>query len=181
MANHSIEEWFQLYEKDITSFLIYYTGSLDVEDLVQETFLVAIKKMPLFKGNSHPKTWLISIARNHVIDQYRRAKIWKRLRHLVYQEQMLLNELEEGIIASQETIELHRAICLLNPRYKEIVILRGILELPSKEVSEIVKSNVNQVNVMFHRSLKRLKEILVEEGYADDGDGKITRNSERPT
>ena len=36
---------FKLYERDITSFLIYYTGSMDVEDLVQETFMIAMKKM----------------------------------------------------------------------------------------------------------------------------------------
>lgn len=61
MANDTIEDWFHLYERDITSFLVYYTGSMDVEDLVQETFLIAIRKMSMFKGQSHPKTRHISI------------------------------------------------------------------------------------------------------------------------
>jgi RNA polymerase sigma-70 factor (ECF subfamily) len=65
---YKIAEWFQKYEADITSFLVYYTGSLEVEDTVQETFLIAIKKISEYKGDSHPKTWLISIARNLVID-----------------------------------------------------------------------------------------------------------------
>ena len=83
MANHSIENWFKLYERDITSFLIYYTGSMDVEDLVQDTFMIAMKKMSGFKEQSHPKTWLISIARNRVIDNYRRRKVWEGIKHLV--------------------------------------------------------------------------------------------------
>lgn len=175
MTNHRIEEWFQLYEGDITSFIIYYTGSIDVEDLVQETFMIAMKKMPGFKGQSHPKTWLISIARNKVIDDYRRRKVWGKIKHSFFREQKLSNELEERTIINQEIGQLYKAIHQLTPHYKEVVILRGILELTPKEASEVLKSNVNHVNVMFHRALKRLKEILVEEGmdYED-----FTRKSE---
>ncbi len=179
MKNDTIEDWFQLYERDITSFLIYYTGSMDVEDLVQETFLIAMRKMALFKGQSHPKTWLISIARNRVIDKYRRRKLWESIKHLVTREPKLLNELEEQTINKQEVVQLYKAIHQLPPTSKEVVILRGILELPSKEVSEILNTNVNHVNVLFHRSLKRLREILVEEGFTNEGNGKIARKSEK--
>ena len=83
--------------------------------------------------------------------------------------------MEERTIINQEIGQLYKAIHQLTPHYKEVVILRGILELTPKEASEVLKSNVNHVNVMFHRALKRLKEILVEEGmdYED-----FTRKSE---
>lgn len=181
MANSSIEDWFQLYERDITSYLIYYMGSLDVEDVVQETFIVAMKKMSRFNEQSHPKTWLISIARNIVIDTYRRRKVWERIKVFVSHRQEFSNELEVQIIAKQDNIQLYKAIHRLSPQYKEIVILRGILELSSKEVSEIVRSNVNRVNVMFHRSLKRLNELLEEEGFTYERDEKLTRESEKPS
>ena len=45
---HSIEDWFNLYERDITSFLIYYTGTMDVEDFVQETFFDCYEKVAWF-------------------------------------------------------------------------------------------------------------------------------------
>lgn len=151
-----------MYERDITSFLIYYTGSMDVEDLVQETFMIAMKKMPEFKAQSHPKTWLISIARNRVIDNYRRRKIWERIKHLIIRTEEKSNELEEQTIRSQEIGQLYKAIHLLPPHYKEVVILRGILEFTPKETSEALKSTVNNVNVIFHRSLSKLREILVE-------------------
>ena len=151
---------------------------MDVEDLVQETFLIAMKKLSSFKGQSHPKTWLISIARNIVIDQYRRRKVWGKIRHLLLKEQKLSNESEEQTIDKQEKAQLYKAIHQLSPRYKEVIILRGILELPSKEVSEILKTNVNQVNVTFHRALKRLKEQLVEEEFSNE---EFTRKSEEPS
>ncbi|HSO58436.1 MAG TPA: sigma-70 family RNA polymerase sigma factor, partial [Paenisporosarcina sp.] len=86
MGDHSVASWFQSYEKDVTSFLIYYTGSIEVEDLVQDTFLIAMNKLSNFKGDSHPKTWLISIARNIVIDRYRRRKVWERIKHVLSSE-----------------------------------------------------------------------------------------------
>lgn len=169
MADYAIEDWFQLYERDITSFLIYYTGSMDVEDLVQETFMIALKKMPEFKAKSHPKTWLISIARNRVIDNYRRRKVWQRIMHLIIREEETSNELEERTIQNQEIAQLYKAIHLLSPRYREVVILRGILEFTPREASEALNSTVNNVNVIFHRSLKKLKEILVElEGLTNE-------------
>lgn len=181
MKNHTIEEWFQLYERDITSFLTYYTGSTDVEDLVQETFMIAMKKMAGFKGHSHPKTWLISIARNKVVDDYRRRQVWEKIKHLVFHDQKHSNELEEQTILNQEIHQLYKAIHQLSPRYKEVVILRGILELTPKEVSEVLKRNVNHVNVMFHRALKRLREILVGEGFTYEESGELTRKSEKPS
>ena len=79
---------------------------MDVEDLVQETFLIAMKKLSSFKGQSHPKTWLISIARNIVIDQYRRRKVWERIKHLLVKEQKFRNESEERTIGKEESTQL---------------------------------------------------------------------------
>lgn len=93
-------------------------------------------------------------------------------------EQKLSNESEKQIMLKQENAQLYKAIHQLSPRYKEVVILRGILELASKEVSEILKTNVNHTNVMYHRSLKKLKEILVKEGFTNE---ELTRKIEKPS
>ncbi|MGD6774653.1 RNA polymerase sigma factor [Sutcliffiella horikoshii] len=69
-----ITDWFQEYHNDIYNFLIYYTGSMDVEDFVQETFLKAVRNIHKFKGESNPRTWLISIARNVAIDESRKRR-----------------------------------------------------------------------------------------------------------
>jgi RNA polymerase sigma-70 factor (ECF subfamily) len=43
------------------------------EDLVQETFLSALRSKESFKGESKEQTWLISILKNKIIDHYRKA------------------------------------------------------------------------------------------------------------
>lgn len=181
MEESIIEDWFQKYERDITSFLVYYTGSMDVEDLVQDTFLIAMRRVAKFKGNSHPKTWLISIARNIVIDRYRREKVWKRIKHYFANEQELTQGSEELVIKKQAHRQLYDAINLLMPPYKEVVILRGILELSSQETSEILKCTSNKVNVNYHRALKKLRNILEEEGIGHEGDATDQRQSKEPS
>ncbi|GGA47459.1 RNA polymerase sigma factor [Psychrobacillus lasiicapitis] len=169
MEKSLIEKWFELYEQDITSFLIYYTGSMEIEDLVQETFLRAWSKINKYNESSHPKTWLISIARNMVIDRYRRNRVWSKIRHTLLQEQNFSNSTEQHIILNQENSHLYNAISQLPSKYKEVIILKGILEMSSKEVSHVMKSNENNINVIYHRSLKKIKTLLEKEGYEYGG------------
>ena len=44
------------------------------EDLVQETFLAAMRAKDRFKGQSSERTWLFSILKHKIIDHYRRKK-----------------------------------------------------------------------------------------------------------
>ncbi|TQR19086.1 RNA polymerase sigma factor [Psychrobacillus vulpis] len=169
MERDRIEKWFDLYERDITSFLIYYTGTMDVEDLVQETFLRALNKITKFNENSHPKTWLISIARNMVIDHYRKNKVWNKVKDLFLQERSFSIDTEQTVIMNQESINLYKAINKLPKQYKEVIILRGIMDISSKEVSKVMKSKENYVNVMYYRSLKKLKILMEKEGYEYGG------------
>src|SRR5690625_6343817 len=81
MDEELITDWFDAYADDIYRFLVHYMSTTDVEDIVQEVFIKAIDRYDLFNGESSPKTWLISIARNLAIDEARRKKRqdWRKL------------------------------------------------------------------------------------------------------
>jgi len=76
----SVENWVNDYSDALFQWAFYKTSSKETaEDLVQDTFLAAYKKIDSFKGNSQPKTWLFSILNNKIIDYYRlRAKTSKK-------------------------------------------------------------------------------------------------------
>lgn len=164
MERELIEEWFELYERDVTSFLIYYTGSMDVQDLVQETFLRGMKRIAHFREGAHPKTWLITIAKNIVVDRARKKHIWNRIKYFL-REEKYTEALDHTILYGEMNQALYEAISNLPAKNKEVVILKAILEMSSKQVAEILESNENHVNVLYHRSLKKLKSILETEGF----------------
>jgi len=65
--------WVQLYSDSLYSWALHKTSNKETaEDLVQETFLVAVKSFDRFKGDSNPKTWLFAILNNKINDYYRK-------------------------------------------------------------------------------------------------------------
>jgi RNA polymerase sigma-70 factor, ECF subfamily len=159
----NITEWFKEYHNDILNFLIYYTGMVDVEDLVQEVFIRAVRHVHKFKGKSNPRTWLISIARNVAIDEMRsrRKEDTKRNRimHdigfvpqcLSPEELFELNEIKAELYTTMKTLKLS---------YYDVLILRGIKELTVEETAETLNWSPHKVNLTYHRALKALEKKM---------------------
>lgn len=72
-TNKLIESWISDHGDDLFSWAFYKTSDKEAsEDLVQETFLSAVKSFEKFKGHSQPKTWLFSILKNKIMDYHRK-------------------------------------------------------------------------------------------------------------
>jgi RNA polymerase sigma-70 factor (ECF subfamily) len=68
-----IKQWVELYTEKLLSWATYKVSDKELaEDLVQDTFLAAVQSFHKFQGNSEPKTWLLSILNNKIIDYYRK-------------------------------------------------------------------------------------------------------------
>jgi RNA polymerase sigma factor (sigma-70 family) len=66
------EKWVQEYSNSLYSWAYFKTSSKEsAEDLVQETFISGYKSFDKFEYRSQPKTWLMSILNNKIIDFYR--------------------------------------------------------------------------------------------------------------
>lgn len=157
-----ITTWFQDYGDDVLNFLIYYTGRRDVDDLVQEVFVKALRRIETFNELSSPKTWLLSIARNTAIDDSRkrkkeREKIEKSWR---FYEQKNFQSPEEVYQLSETNKEVYRAIQSLKRNYRDVLILKGIKDLSVTETSTILNWSKNKVKVTYHRALKSLEKKL---------------------
>lgn len=154
----SIKRLFELYCDDVFRYLVYYTGSRDVEDLVQEVFIKALKAYDTFAGRSHPKTWLLTIARNTAIDHARKNRRWSWLPESWLANVQTNEQTPEEILAQNEEKQLlYAALARLKPSYREVLILRGIKELSAAQTAEILDWSENKVNVTLHRAMKALK------------------------
>ncbi|WP_404428179.1 RNA polymerase sigma factor [Sutcliffiella horikoshii] len=160
---YDVSDWFKEYHNDIYNFLIYYTGGIDVEDFVQETFIKAIRNIHKFKGESNPRTWLISIARNVAIDESRkrRKEEIKRNRLLRFSMTVKGSDSPEEMVGLSETkLELYRAIRLLKQSYYDVLMLRGINELSVQETAQALNWSESKVNLSYHRALKALEKKM---------------------
>ena len=70
------ESWLDQYGDFLYNFALFRLGNNTQlsEDLIQETFLSALKTEAKHQGKSAERTWLVSILKNKIIDHYRRHK-----------------------------------------------------------------------------------------------------------
>ncbi len=66
-------QWVDEYGDPLYRFAYYRVNNAALaEDLVQDTFLAALKSLDRFKGKASVKTWLTGILKNKIIDHYRK-------------------------------------------------------------------------------------------------------------
>ncbi|MBS4198116.1 RNA polymerase sigma factor [Bacillus sp. FJAT-49732] len=158
-SNIIISEWFHLYSNDVYNYLVYYTGSTDVEDLVQEVFIKVIMGLKSYKGQSSPKTWIISIARNVAIDDARKRN---KKRNLSFDEQLISidgDSPEKFFLQNEEKQALYNAIQMLKSNYREVILLRGIKDMTVSETAEILNWKEEKVRSTYSRALKSLRKL----------------------
>lgn len=81
-VKHTLQpsEWLRLYGDYLFSIAMVKLSNRELaEDIVQETFLSAIRAAAGFKGDSSEKTWLTTILNNKIIDQYRKKATSKEI------------------------------------------------------------------------------------------------------
>lgn len=158
-----------LYERHHIAVFRYIYGLRggplqDIEDLTTNTFLKAWKSRRRFKGNQdNALSWLLRIARNLVIDRYRKEKQPGVL--LDIDNQTLVNNERppEDLLNDKERIRiLEENLAKLSDFHKEIIVLRYILGWRVKEIANHLGMKENNVSVTIRRILKRLQEAWPE-------------------
>ena len=128
------------------------------EDLAQEIFIKAWEKRSLFKDDkSKLKSWIYIIARNHIIDFYRKEK-----RVASYIDDISELTQEENITEDEELLfeDLIRSLDDLKEEEKDVLTLKYIQELEISEVASIINKSKDATKVMIHRTIKKLKIIV---------------------
>jgi RNA polymerase sigma-70 factor (ECF subfamily) len=135
------------------------------EDLTGDVFTRMVTNLPKYRITGAPfRAWLLSIARNLVIDDRRKAS--SRYQSPIEKVENLSGE--EGspaeIVENQIFIEeIQTALSKLKPIKQDILVLRFIVGLSLQEVATALGKTVGSVKVNQHRALKELRIILETE------------------
>ena len=164
----AFEKIYKRYGPIIFRFLYWKTSDIETtKDLVQEVFLKAFKKIKKFKiKKGIPiSCWLLRIARNTVIDFYRTSKTTYSLEAIEEPVLKLTSNEPSPFQVTQRNFEnriLKEALKKLPEIQSEVIVLRFIEGLSSKEVGEILKKSDGAIRIIQYRALRKLKEILKE-------------------
>lgn len=134
------------------------------EEIVQETFEVAIKNIDKFKGESKISTWLCQIAK---YIWYKTLKKEKKIDKVSFEslEGVVLSNtiLEEEILEKQEKIDMFKKVQKLDEQTRNVIYLRILGNLDYKEIAEIMNKTPTWARVVFFRGKQKLKEEKEDE------------------
>jgi len=170
-------EWVAAHADYLFNFSIGQVRDANTaEDLVQDTFLAAVKAQNSFGGKSSARTWLVGILRHKIYDHLRKTCRERAVR----QDPTPLNDgesWEEAALwlhdVAAETqlpsrrmeldefrAHLELALGKLPPRIAQVFQLYQIEDRPNREVCEQLNISESNLWVMLHRARKQLREHL---------------------
>lgn len=156
---------YKKYCKCVYNFLYKLTNDIELsEELTQETFYTAIKKINTLNKKESIRTWLYQIAKNKWKDYLRKNKKANINLDENTVENLVANyDIEEDMIAKDNIIEFYKKIHMLDIDTREIIYLKIIRNFTFKEISQILGKNEEWARTKFYRGKLKLKESLKDE------------------
>ena len=158
----NIEEIYKEYFKTVYKYLFCLTSNHDLaEELIQETFYKAVKKIDTYEGKCKISVWLCQIAKYTWYDYLRRRQEIINIDDL-YEFKSEVS-LEDKIIEEEEKNLIEGKLNVLDDFSKEVVILRIKGDMSFKEIGNVLNKTENWARVTYYRAKNKLKEALKDE------------------
>jgi RNA polymerase sigma-70 factor (ECF subfamily) len=161
------------YHYRLLRYLVYLTSRREqAEDLVQETWLRVLERARQYDSRLRFEPWLFSIARNLAIDDLRRRqRASLRASDVPVSEagpELSASDLHSPFLAaakSEDAVRIANALGVLEPIYREALLLRFQEELSLEEIARVVGTPISTISSRIHRGLSMLRSAL--EGDVD--------------
>ncbi|MBN1222545.1 MAG: sigma-70 family RNA polymerase sigma factor [Candidatus Aminicenantes bacterium] len=161
------------YSRRIFNLAYQFSGTREeAEDMTQEIFLKLYHALVKYDFSRNFDAWLLTLARNHLIDEYRRTK-WERKTRDDFNEYTLSADItsnpEDRILKDESKRLVWEGFNSLSADLRMAVILRDIQGKKYEEIAEIlelplgtVKSRVNRGRLQLAKVLRDKKEATYE-------------------
>ena len=147
------------YQDSLFTFILYSVKDEgNAKDILQETFIKALKEINKYKEEGKFKAWLWTIARNKVMDFYRKAN------KIVPLEEETVKQKDETSKNDLGAIELYHIKSLIEnlpPEQKEVILMRQYLSF--KEIAAVLDCPLGTVLARLNRAIKKIQKSLGED------------------
>lgn len=178
-------EWLECYGDALYRFALRRVRAADVaEDLVQETFVAALRAADRFEGRSQVQTWLTSILRNKITDHMRKLGRDRKHRErdraesepTMFKNGKWLVGLRRWQSDPTKTVEneefwivIEECMHRLPPNLGAAFRLRELEQLGMSDICETLDITSTNLSVRLHRARLLLRECLDRNWFAAGG------------
>ncbi|MCH9003147.1 MAG: sigma-70 family RNA polymerase sigma factor [Planctomycetes bacterium] len=173
----TVESWVEEHANDLFRFAcLRVRDSLVAEELVQETFLAALKGFDSFRGDSSPRTWLIGLLRHKIADHFRRLNRQRQVEDAAtdaaidawfdskgaWINKPTSQALDPSLLSQRADFWAVFKKCFhaLPDRIGQAFSLRVLDDMNSDDVCKVLSLSSTNLWVMLHRARARLRACL---------------------
>jgi len=185
--NTSAENWVDLYGDALYSYALKFIPQIDAaQNLVQETFLAALKNQASFTGQSSQKTWMIGILKNKINDHLRAKYKEVPASQLINDDAAIEGffDHQSGHLAKEpQEWQLNPSILIENKEFwntyddclsklpektGQAFNLREIEQMSSSEICKVLGITPTNLWVLLHRARLHLRQCLETNWFSHD-------------
>lgn len=153
------------YETKLFRYIqrILYISKEDAEDILQEVFIKAYRNINGYNSKYSFSSWIYRIAHNETVSFLRKKKrvIEGSGDVEVFEKISSGEDIEDDFVSELKRKEVRELLSKLDPKYREVLVLRYFEDMEYNEISDILHTSVGNVSSLINRGKKQFK-ILVE-------------------
>lgn len=146
------ESFFAAHAVAVLGFLRGMVGPAEAEECAQEAFIAALGSYARFDGRN-PRAWILTIARNKAIDHHRRTS-----------RRPPLGPAGNHDLAATEPSEqfgdAFERVGVLPQKQRGAVVLRFVLDLPYREIGEVMGTSEAAARRSVHEGVGKLRKEM---------------------
>ena len=168
----SFEELVRRYQRPIAAYVYRMVGDYDSAlDLTQEVFIKVYNSLNRYRSEFKFSTWIYKIAHNAAIDHLRRHAVREQTlsgsvdgerREVTIESKRLTPEQESE--RKERRLEIESVVQLLQPAYRELIVLRHSHDLSYDEIAEVTGLPLGTVKNRLFRAREAMRDLLVQRG-----------------
>jgi RNA polymerase sigma-70 factor, ECF subfamily len=156
---------FQVHRSRVYAVCLRMTNNpADADDLTQEAFIQAFRKLATFRGESALSTWLHRVAVNTALMHFRRQALAKATLEAPADHESGRREpgcQDDRLHHSLDRIALTRALEALPSGYRTIFELHEIGGYGHREIAKLLRCSVGNSKSQLHKAKQRIRECLI--------------------
>src|SRR5271170_3655446 len=156
------------YARMVPGVLLARVPTRDVDDLVQDVFVMALRRLSTLRDTRSFGAWLAAIARNLASDHYRRSSPEDQLTEDAPDTE---NKAEDESAAA-----VLDAVRSLPDAYRETLILRLVEGMTGPEIAARTGLTHGSVRVNLHRGMEQLRATLRRNKRSDGGEQEASQS-----
>jgi RNA polymerase sigma-70 factor (ECF subfamily) len=159
----------QLYEKyknRVFGFLLRMTGDRErAEDLMQDSFIAALRNADQFDRNRSFLSWIFGIAHKRTIDYFRHLKVENEHENdTTGSVGSRIDAPDDALSNKHLQVLINDAVDSLDPVQREVFLLRELGDVPFKEIAKMMDCPINTALGRMRLALKNIRKELEKRG-----------------